>query len=91
MHLKINIDKVEEMIDNSNGKIFSVVFIKKDGSIRKMHCRTRVHKLRQGGELSFSPKSKGLRVVYCLTKKAYRMINLKTITNIKIKGKKYIV
>ena len=87
----ISKDKVIKMIDNSKGSIFSVVFVKKDGTIRKMHCRTRVHKLIKGGGLRFSPKSKGLRVVYCLTNKAYRMINLNTITEIKIKGEKYNV
>ena len=89
--MKISREQAEQLIDSTNGSIFSVVFVKKDGTIRKMHCRTRVHKLIKGGGLKFSPKSKGLRVVYCLTNKAYRMINLNTITNIKTKGSNYDV
>lgn len=84
-------DKLAQMIDNTNGKIFSVVFIKKDGSIRKMRCRTGVYKYLKGGELKFSPQSKGLKVVYCLDKKSYRMINLNTISMIRIQGKEYRV
>lgn len=89
--MKVTKDKVRELIYNSNGKIFSVVFIKKDGTIRKMNCRTKVTKHLKGGSLKFSPSSKGLCVVYDLQKKAYRMINLNTIINIKMEGSNYDV
>jgi len=54
-----------EKIDNSNGKIFRVKFIKKsNGKIRSMLARTRVKKNITGKGLGFDPKQKGLRTVY---------------------------
>ena len=40
----INKDKAKELINQSNGRIFSSVFIKKDGTHRLMNARTKVKK-----------------------------------------------
>ena len=76
--------------DNKNS-IFSVVFLKKDGTIRKMLCRFGVKKHLKGGKLAFNPLERALLVVFDMQKEAYRMVNLNTISNIKMKGVEYYV
>lgn len=72
-----------EAIKKTNGKIFSVTFVKKDGSIRKMTARLGVKKNINGVGLSFKPSDYNLIVVFDMHKKAYRMINLSTILSFK--------
>ena len=71
--------------------IFSVVFLKKNGEIRRMNCLLGVKKHLKGGKLKFNPKEKGYIVVLDTKKKAYRMINLNTISNVTSKGVEYHV
>lgn len=70
-----------ERILSSNGKIFSVEFIKKDGSRRLMNCRLGVTKHLRGGECTLD-KEKFL-VVYDLQSEGYRAINKDSIINVK--------
>lgn len=72
-----------------NGSIFSVDFTKKNGEFRTMRARLGVKKHLQGGELPFDPVDKGLLPVFDMEKQAYRMINLKTVTEIRAKGNVY--
>lgn len=72
-------------------KIFSVVFIKKDGTERKMTCRLGVKKYLKGGELKFSPQEKNMLVVFDIHKNDYRMINFNTITELKAQGITYTI
>ena len=81
----------KNLIYKTNGEFFSVDFIKKDGSIRTMICRTGVKKGLKGGELAFDPNEYGLAVVYEMDVEGYRMINLNTIMRLKIAGKEYNV
>lgn len=71
----------------TKGRIFSVTFIKKDGTERKMVCRTGVQKGVKGVGLKFDPSSKNLMVVYDMHKKAFRMINLSTLLSFKFNKK----
>jgi hypothetical protein len=73
-------------INRTNGKFFTVVFTKKDGTTRKMTCRTGVKKGINGNGLKFEPKEKGLRVVWAADAESYRMINLDTVKEIKFNG-----
>lgn len=77
-----------EKIKKTNGKIFSVTFIKKDGTIRKMNARLGVKKDIKGVGLKFNPSEKNLIVVFDMQKKAYRMINLQTIIQFKYESKR---
>lgn len=70
-------------------KFFSVEFIKKDGSLRKMVARLGVTKGVTGEGMKYDPISKGLLPVYDVQKQAYRMININTIQSLKVKGKKW--
>ena len=79
------------LLTDNKSSIFSVVFLKKDGTIRKMLCRFGVKKHLKGGKLAFNPLEKSLLVVFDMQKEAYRMINLETISNITMKGVDYYV
>ena len=88
---KIKQSQVLDLIKNTNGKIFSATFTKKDGSEREMNCRTGVSKHLKGGQLKFDAKAKGLFSVYDLQVKNYRFINTKTVSKLKIDGTTYEV
>lgn len=74
-----------EQILATNGRFFSVSFIKKDGTTRKMTARLGVKKDIKGVGLKFNPSERNLIVVFDIHKKAYRMINLSTILTFKFK------
>lgn len=74
-----------------NGQIFTVRFVKKDGTERMMNCRRSVNKNQAGGELKYDPAQHGLIPVYDMQLGAYRMINPSTTTEIKTNGKIFIV
>ena len=84
-------NKIIGLLEKNKSNMFSVVFLKKDGSIRKMLCRFGVKKHLNGGKLSFDPRERKLLVVFDMQKEAYRMINLETISNITMKGVDYHV
>jgi len=89
--MKINKDKAKQYIYDTNGKIFSAVFMKKDGEKRKIVCRRGVSKHVTGKGLKFNPESRELIGVYDMHKKAYRFINIKTLEKIKIDGEEYFI
>jgi len=69
----------------TNGKFFSVSFIKKDGTERRMTARLGVKKDIKGVGMKYDPLERNLIVVFDIHKKAYRMINLSTIFKFKFK------
>ena len=87
----INKRDILPLLEKNKSNIFSVVFLKKDGSIRRMLCRFGVKKHLKGGKLAFDPRERKLLVVFDMQKEAYRMINLETISNITMKGVDYYV
>lgn len=74
----------------NQGKFFSCEFIKNDGSIRTMVCRTHVKKYVTGGHLKFNPKSKGLLPVWDCQKREYRFVNLNTLNWVRLGNVRYI-
>jgi hypothetical protein len=81
---------IQELMElTNNGNIFSVQFVKKDGTIRDMVCRRGVKKHLKGGELKFDAKGRGLLSVFDMQKEAYRFINTKTLIKAKINGVEY--
>jgi hypothetical protein len=79
----MNITEIKETLGN---KIFSAKFVKKDGSIRDIHCRLNVKKYLKGGSKRYDTDSYNYLTVYDLKKKAYRTINLNNLIEIKAKG-----
>ena len=70
-----------DRILNSNGKIFTVTFTKKDGTIRVMNCRLGVTKYLKGGSSTLNPDK--FITVYDLQSEGYRAINKDAIINLK--------
>jgi hypothetical protein len=77
-------------IQTAESTIFSVEFIKKDGSLRRMKCRLNVKKGVKGVGMSYNPIDKGLLPVFDMDKLAFRMININTITRLKIRKEQII-
>ena len=88
---KITKDTARKYIYETNGKIFSAVFTKKDGEKRLMNCRLKVKKYVKGVGRKFDPSKRGLIGVFDLQKDQHRFINLETLESLKIKGVEYNV
>ena len=83
--------QAEHLIRNSNGRVFTVEHIKKDGTTRITNCRLHVKKGVNGVGLKYNPMEKGLLPVYDMQIQAHRMVNLNTITKLNIYGVRYHV
>lgn len=70
-----------DKILNSNGKIFTVVFLKKDGSLRELNGRLGVTKHLKGGSSTLDPDK--YITVYDLRSKGYRAVNRETIVDVR--------
>ena len=77
-------------IQTAESTIFSVEFIKKDGTVRNMVARLNVKKGVNGNGMSYDPIAKGLLPVWDLKANNFRMINLKTVTKLQIKGEEVL-
>ena len=77
-------------IQTANNTIFSVEFIKKDGTVRTMTARLHVKKGVKGTGMAYNPIEKGLLPVWDMQKNGFRMINPKTVTKLQIKGEELI-
>jgi len=79
---KLMLDKIK----STKGKFFSLVFVKKNGELRKMKCRTGVKKHLKGGKNLNPNIGDSQAVVYDVEKLGYRTINLNTIVEFNYKG-----
>jgi hypothetical protein len=89
MTITINKTKAQELIHDTNGKIFRAKFTKKDGSLREMVCRLGVRKYVNGVGRNFNPSDYELIGVFDMQKDGHRMINIKTLQALTIQGKEY--
>jgi hypothetical protein len=78
--------KIKTLRETLGNTIFSVEFVKKDGTLRRMKARLGVSKGVTGEGLKFDPESRGLLPVYEIDKGQFRMININTIKRLKFKG-----
>jgi len=84
IHKIVDKNKAKELIYKQRGKFFSAWFVKKNGEIRYMNCRTGVGKhLRGKGRLY---DYDNLVCVYDIQAKDYRNINLDTLFRLKVDG-----
>lgn len=83
-------NKIQEIRSKAEDTFFSVHFIKKDGSLRKMVARLNVKKGVKGIGMAYNPTEKGLLCVFDVQKQAFRMINIRTIRYLNIKGKQLV-
>lgn len=72
-----------------NGKIFSATFIKNDGSIRVMSCRTGVRKGLKGKGLGYDPRKNRIIIVWDMNADGYRSIKTDRLRSISVQGKTY--
>jgi WYL_2, Sm-like SH3 beta-barrel fold len=72
------------MIDNSNGKMVTVTFIKQDGSTRVLNGRLGVKKYLKGGKSAVNPNE--YISIYDVQNKGYRSINRSTIIGLRMQG-----
>lgn len=83
--------EAKQLIKDTKGKFFTVTFTKKDGTTRVMNARLGVKAYLKGGELPYDPEAKGLIPVFDIPKREYRMVNINTITKLKIGNNEYEV
>ena len=93
--MKISRSKASNLINNSKGKFLSVTFVKKDGTKRVLVGRTGVHSSPnaplKGKGLRYNPSNYNLITLFDAHKKAYRMVNVGTLTEVKSGGETYTV
>ena len=73
-----------DIVTRSKGKFITVVFYKKDNSIRTMNCRLGVTKYLKGGNSTLD-KDKFI-IVYDMVKKGYRAIDKESIVSVSVDG-----
>ncbi len=87
----INTDKVLSLIKGTDGRVFTAIFTKKDGTTRKMNCRLGVSKNVTGKGMAYTPADYDLITVFDMKAADYRMINIKTVTALQISNEFYVV
>ena len=89
----ITTDRAKELIHETNGKIFSSTFIKKNGEHRLMTARLKVTKgLKENARpRPYDPSKYNLVCVYDMTKQGYRMININTLLTLSINKNTYTI
>lgn len=86
-------DKFKALTDSilsSDGRVFSAMFLKKDGTVRHITARLGVKKGVNGKGLAFDPYSKGYLPVFDMQKKEYRFLNVNTIIETCIDGERKV-
>ena len=86
----INTDRAKELINQSNGRIFSAVFVKVDNSHRLINARLGKHyKSNTGRAAPYKASKFNLLPVYDMKIKAFRMLNFNTLLTLSIDKKAY--
>ena len=78
-----------EIINNTQGKFFTVTFVKKCGTVRKATARTGVRKGTKGIGLGYNATDKGIKILWVCDAENFRAIKLDAILKIRFKGKTY--
>jgi hypothetical protein len=89
--LTLTKEQLRYIINNSKGKIMTIVFRKKDGELRTINTRTGVKQNITGKGLKYDPDTYGYIIVWDMQKKNYRTVNLDTVTTLKAMGKTYAI
>lgn len=81
---------IEQFRKEVKGKIFTAVFIKKDGTMRTMRARLGVKKGVSGVGLKYSPEERGNLIVFDMEKKAFRTIYLDSLCQLNYNKKREV-
>jgi len=87
----INKDQAKQLIKGSKGLIFAATFTKKDLSSRMMLARIGKKYTPTGKAAPYKAEDYNLLTVYDMKIKAFRMLNINTLTNLSINANKYII
>ena len=87
--IQITKEEAKKLIFDTKGRMFTVLFIKKDGSERIMNARLGVKKHLKGGELRYNPNDFNMITVFDVKAGGYRMISINTLKKIKFANKVY--
>ena len=89
----INKEYAKQLIHNTNGKIFSSVFTKKNGDLRIMTGRLKVtkHLTENAKPRPYDPNKYNLICLFDMINKGYRMINIETLKQLTINKNKYVI
>ena len=97
--MKITRQEAKSMIDKlNNGTIYSVTFVKKDGSVRLMNSIKGTKRGVKGVGLKFDAEERGLIPVYDIQlakkdpenpDKAWRMVNVNTLTEVCVNKERF--
>ena len=87
----INKEQAKQLISETNGRIFSALFIKKDNTHRLINARLKVTKgLKENANPQpYEPSKYSLLPVYDMKINNYRMINLNTLQQLKVNKQMY--
>lgn len=75
---------IKQVLRATDGKFFTVTFIKKDGTLRVMNCRLGVTKHLKGGVSTLDAEK--YLTVWDLHAKGYRAINFDTVQSVVVDG-----
>jgi len=88
--MNITTDKAKELIKETNGRIFSSTFVKKDNSIRTLTARLgKKYKSKTGRKAPYKAQNYDLLPVYDMRIKAFRMLNFNTLLTLTINKTNY--
>ena len=88
----ISTDRAKELIRETNGRIFSSTFIKKDNTIRTLTARLgKRYKSKTGKAAPYKAQNYNLLPVYDMRKKAFRMLNFNTLLTLSINKNTYTI
>ena len=90
MSKKVSKAAIVNLINKTGGKVFTVSFTKKDGTLRVMNARTGVKSKLRGGK-STTAHVPNLITVFDMKAGQYRCINTDTIKSAHINKDEYIV
>lgn len=75
---------IKQVLRATDGKFFTVTFIKKDGSVRVMNCRLGVKKHLKGGTSTLDAEK--FLTVWDTQAKGYRAVNFDTVQSVAVDG-----
>jgi len=88
----INKEHAKQLINQTNGRIFSATYIKKDLTERIINARIgKRYKSKTGKKAPYDPDKYNLKKVYDMKVKDFRIINLNTLISLSINKNKYVI
>ena len=84
------IRNLRDTLVSTAGRIFSVVFVKADGTERRLVGRLGVTRHLRGGSQPYDPAAYNLLTVFDMQKGQYRNINLGTVRSVRAFGTEFV-